>query len=472
MPENKKDISSIEDKHNKISDTTKLRVELAEREAKHAGLYAPFLLIPALSMVPALIARLLGHSSNKPMMWAAASIALGVATGFSAAGRYLPWLKTMPRRQRIIGGVGMSVAAVSAVLAMLMGFESLGFTALGVTAVLMLDSPTFETQNRAWLIIGALLYGTVVAAILSSSPNNEIGSFLWTAGAAGWLSVLGGVMLVGLAGKSSESIRIPLVAVASAVFALLAGEYFKRIGDAQLSNHTYALGIIINLILAGAGFAATLFNSRSAIAWGALGTAVFAVLGLPGYTVFLLVSLTVSLNSLYAKDRLPRPAWPMERILADLSVGVFLMLLFFIFNKQPVLLRMGVAALAAVAAVEGGAFIGMKFAKSAYRIFPWKKITLGEFGAVSGWGTLAALVATCLTALAPVIFGIYDKADYTIMWGLVIAGVAVIAALFRSLVCGFGVMNKGLATRFIAPVAAAAGMLIVFLLHTKLFPEA
>ncbi|MBN1809034.1 MAG: DUF92 domain-containing protein [Planctomycetes bacterium] len=431
--------------------------------------YVPFLIVPAVAILPAVLIRLMGRAPGLPAQYAAGFIAIGIVSGISALGRRIPFLSSVPHRQRIVGGIALGIAAAAALAGILMRFETVGFAALGVSAVLMLDSPSFNTQNRAWLLIGALVYGTAAAAVLSNTPNAELASFLWEAGASAWLAVLGGILVVGLTGASTPAVRIPLASAAAAAFTLMGGEYFDRMAAADLSSYTYAVGVAVNMFLAGIGYAAAVFDHRSALVWGGMGSVVFAVLGPPGYSVYLAASLASAGAKLLARERAPRPSWNFVDVLVDLSIGSALLLLFFVFQKR-VLLSMGIASLAALAAFEAASGIGRRWAASAYRLLPWKKMKPGAPGAVSYHGLLAAAAVSFAVPLVPLILQIPPRYGYTVGWGCLVAASAFVAVMLRSLLRGFGVLPEGAPSRVAAPFLAPLLALLGTLAQMRLFP--
>jgi uncharacterized membrane protein len=429
--------------------------------------YLPFLALPVVAVVPEIFYRIMGKVPGSIVLYASAGIIVGLATGFSAAGRYLPLLKTVPRRERIIGGAAMTIAAVAAAAGVFFGFASVGFAALGVVSVLLLDSQSYGNQERAWLVIGALIYGAAVAAILGPVNNAALVAYLWQAGAASWLAVLGAAIALGLLAGAGEHVRIPAIALAAGLLALAGGEYFSRVKELGLAPYTYAVGIGVSGILAGVAFAAAIFDFRTALVWGGLGTLVYAVLGAGGFSAFVVASLVSGVSSLSELGRKPAPSWKTGDVLLELAPGTALFLAFFAAPGHIIILCMGIAAFAGAAAVSAGRATGTKWA-SAYRmILPWRSAERGTHGSVSSQGIVAAAVASALTSLLPLPL---DTAAYELGWAAVAAASGFAGALVRSVLCGIGVLPKGAASKVSAPIISAVTALLLALAVSRLFP--
>ena len=430
--------------------------------------YLPFLALPVVAVIPGILFRVMDKPPHTILQYAVAGIVFGLATGLSAAGRYIPLLKFVPVRERITGGAAVTIAAIAAAAGVFLKLESVGFATLGVVAVLLLDSQSYSTQKRTWLVIGALVYGTVMAAIMGPVSNAGLGVYLWKAGAASWLSVLGAIGVIGLLTGAGERVRIPAMALAAGLLALASGEYFSRVQELGLAPYTYAVGIGVNGILAGVAFAAGIFDFRTALVWGGLGTLVYAVLGAGGFSAYAMASLVLGIASLSEQERKPVPAWKVGDVLLELAPGALLFLVFFAVPGHLVILWMGIAALAGAAAVSAGRVAGTKWA-SAYRtILPWKSAERGTHGSVSSQGMVAAAVAAVLTSVLPLPLGL--STYYGLGWVAVVAASGVAGALVRSAICGLGILQKGPGAKLAAPLFSAVITLLVALVIGRLFP--
>ena len=430
--------------------------------------YLPFLALPIVAALPAILFRILDKPPQAVLQYAVAGIVFGLATGLSAAGKYVPLLKTVPRRERIIGGAAMTITAIAAAAGVFLGTETVGFAALGVVAVLLLDSQSYTTQTRTWLVLGALVYGAVIAALVAPVHNAGFAIYLWKAGAASWLAVFGAVGLLILLTGAGERVRIPAMALAAGLLALVGGEYFSRAKELGLVSYTYAVGIGVNVVLAILAFAAGIFDFRTALVWGGLGTLVYATLGVGGFSAYATASLVMGIASLIGQGRKPAPAWQVGDVLLELTPGVFLFLVFFMVPGHPVFLWMGVAAFAGSAAVSAGRIVGTKWASSFRTILPWKSVERGTHGSVSNHGIVAAVVAVILTSLLPLPLGL--STYYGIGWVAVVAASGLAGSLVRSTICSLGILPKGSGAKVAAPLLSALITWLAALVTSRLFP--
>jgi uncharacterized protein (TIGR00297 family) len=260
--------------------------------------------------------------------------------------------------------------------------------------------------RKSWA--GSLAFwvcGTVAAAVLLlwTAPGRYDLAFAWTAAA---LTALLAALLESLPQGLDDNIGVPLVSGLFLLCVLLtANQWDAFLGDPDLPRRLL-YGVLVNAVLAAAGYAAKSVSASGVMAGFVVGTVIYACLDWRGYLLLLafFVIGTGCTKLGYARKAAARIAQEAggrrgaKHALAKTAVPAAAAL-FAVVTEQPLAFAAAFAGAFATAAGDtASSEIGKLWGRRTFLITTLRPVARGTEGAVSLEGTLAGIAASLLIA--------------------------------------------------------------------------
>ncbi|MEM6456069.1 MAG: TIGR00297 family protein [Acidobacteriota bacterium] len=281
----------------------------------------------------------------------------------------------------------------------------------------------------AYVLFGGLgCWGLVGWMRLHAGEGSEFGAIAW-----GFLAIasFATALLAGFVESLDlgldDNIRVPLIAGLTLLGLLQSQAYWASVDLGPLL-HAALIGGAVNLVLAGAGYAARSVNRSGFVAGWLIGTTIFTFLGWSGYLVLLafFVGGTAATKLGYqrkAKAKLAQEGGgrrgakhALANTLAPAIAAVFAATAASPLLDVGLLYRLGfVAAFATALGDTLGSEIGQLYGRRTFLITTLKPVPRGTEGAVSLEGTLAGLAGSLAVAALGAALGLYGAMGVAIV---------------------------------------------------------
>lgn len=425
------------------------------------------LLIPAVSVLPVVVWRLIGWNPSGAATYAAGGTALALSILSCLFGGKFPGLTMSERFFRF---AGLIIVSATVLVLTWYGSSVLVFAALGVAVAFPSGTsiPENNAQKPSRLALEALPYlaaaGYGFLLLLAFTPldGTKAAGHLWQAGGAAWLALLGGVAVVESTRRRLPAKMLPLLGGMGAIaFAAVASLYFANTEKMGLPPWTYAAGLAVNGVVWTAAAALGMLGGKVTVsgiligsAWHALGGWAYSLAFLIGAAAVMLLRRLNGWKAFESSDELVAVLGPSALLAA---AGFFL--------GYGDAWRMGIGSFAAVFGIRTMEAVSFLWGRTSYRLLPPGQTGKGEPGAFTIPALWLALLVVLAAAFVPWFWGIGSAA---LGWAVVVTVGAAVGMAVEMLYAGTKVrLPKGLGAALVSPAVILALSVCLY----RLFPR-